>query len=119
MILAVKIALKAMGFGRTIAWIRRQVAAVPKLRAVDSEIVKRTEHVVAIAAAVYPGRARCLEQSLVLYYVLRRQAVAVRFRMGVQAHPFLAHAWVESHEGPINDVAEHVSQFALLPDQLT
>ena len=32
-------------------------------------------------------------------------------RLGVQLHPFLAHAWVELDGAVLNDVAEHVAQF--------
>ena len=64
-----------------------------------------------MAAALYPGRAACLERSLVLYWWLRRAGVPVQFRMGAQLYPFLAHAWVERDGRVINDVAEHVKLF--------
>jgi hypothetical protein len=67
---------------------------------------------------LYPGRARCLEQSLVLYYLLRRRGVALHYRQGVMPHPFQAHAWIEYRDEVITDVAEHAAQFACMPDQL-
>jgi hypothetical protein len=120
LILAVKLALKICGFGRTLGWLRRRVGRVPTLAmgAVDVDEVAATEHAVAIAGALYPGRALCLEQSLVLYLLLRRQGVAVKYCQGFQAHPFQAHAWIEYQRQPINDVAEHVRLYARLPDQL-
>lgn len=118
MILAVKTALRACGFGRTIRLIWRRVERVDINISVDVEIVRATEHAVAMAGALYPGRALCLEQSLVLYYLLRRQRVAVKYCQGVQPYPFQAHAWVEYDGEPINDVAEHVKRFARLPDKL-
>jgi hypothetical protein len=81
--------------------------------------VKATEHAVAMAGALYPGRALCLEQSLVLYYLMRRQGVAVNYCQGVQPYPFQAHAWIEYDGEPINDVAEHVKRFARLPEELS
>jgi len=81
-------------------------------------MVQATEYAVAMAGALYPGRAKCLEQSLAVYYLLGRRGAPVRFRMGVQSHPFLAHAWVEYQGQPITDVAEHVKWFAPLPDEL-
>lgn len=71
-----------------------------------------------MAGAFYPGRARCLEQSLALYYLLRRQGVAVKYCHGVQFYPFQAHAWIEYEGSVINDVAPHVKHFARFPDQL-
>ena len=119
MLFSVRMALKFRGFGWTVRWIRRRIRGAPKTSPVDTTRVKATEHAVAMAGALYPGRALCLEQSLVLYYVLRRQGVDVKFAMGVQPHPFLAHAWVEYGDEPINDVIEHVKQFARLPDELS
>ena len=116
MIFAVKTALKAYGFGRTLRWIRRRIEGVPMLEEVHVDAVTATEFAVAMAGALYPGRALCLEQSLVLYYLLCRGGVPVELRLGVQPHPFLAHAWVQYQGQPINDVPEHVKRFAPLPD---
>ena len=117
-IFAVKLSLRLRGYGRTIRWIQREVRRVPPDASVDAQVVKAAERSVAMAGALYPGRALCLEQSLALYYLLRRQGVAVKYSQGVQPHPFLAHAWLEYRGEPINDVAEHVKRFARLPDQL-
>jgi hypothetical protein len=113
-----KTALWLRGFGWTIRYIRRRVEIVPATRLVSADVVKASERAVAMAGAVYPGRAMCLEQSLVLYHLLRRQGVPVRYRQGVQPHPFTAHAWVEYDGEPLNDVAEHVRQFAAFPEVL-
>lgn len=118
MILAMKGALRIGGFARVTNWIRRRVHSLPATTAVTGEAVTATESAVATAAALYPGRALCLEQSLVLYYLLRRQGVAAKFRMGVQAHPFAAHAWVEYRGQVLNDIPEHLKAFAPLVDDL-
>jgi hypothetical protein len=118
LIFAAKMALRIRGFGWTVRWIRRHVEATAASASVDTSVVKAAEHAVAMAGALYPGRALCLEQSFVLYYLLRRQGVEVQYCQGVQAHPFVAHAWIEYRGQPINDVAEHVTHFALLPAQL-
>ncbi|MGH7516868.1 MAG: lasso peptide biosynthesis B2 protein [Gemmatimonadales bacterium] len=117
-IFAVKMSLKIRGYGRTIRWIQREVRGVPADASADADVVKAAEHAVAMAGALYPGRALCLEQSLVLYYLLRRQGVAVRYCQGVQPYPFEGHAWIEYRGEPINDVGEHVKLFARLPDLL-
>ena len=65
-------------------------------------------------AAAYPGRARCLEQSLCLYLLLLRRGLDPRLRIGVQPMPFKAHAWIELDGTPINDDAESVRTLALV-----
>lgn len=117
-ILVLKIALKVAGFAPTIGWLRSHVPAISQAPNRASEIVSAAERAVATAGAVYPGRALCLEQSLALYYLLRRQGLPVKYCQGVQPHPFEAHAWVEYDGHPVNDVREHVRLFARLPDQL-
>jgi hypothetical protein len=118
MILALKIALRVYGFRKVVRWIGRRVESIPATAALEADFVKAAEHAVATAGALYPGRALCLEQSLVLYYVLRRRGVPVSYCHGVQPHPFEAHAWIEYRGEAINDVPEHVTHFARLPDLL-
>jgi hypothetical protein len=118
MLLVFKTGLKVWGYSRTIDWIRRSVEGVPIRGEGDVMGVKAAEYRVAMAGALYPGRARCLEQSLTLYYLLRRQGVPVKYRQGVQPYPFQAHAWIEYLDEVMNDVPEHAKQFAQLPEQL-
>jgi hypothetical protein len=118
MIAALKLSLKVRGYKRTIEWIRRRVEDVPVRTDVPPTVVKAAEWWVAMAAAFYPGRAQCLERSLVLYYVLRRQGVPVKYCHGVQPWPLLSHAWVEYRGEVVNDVPERVSEFSRLPEQL-
>jgi hypothetical protein len=118
MLLVLKMQLKFRGYSRTIDWIRRNVENVPLRGEVEFDLVKATEYKVAMAGALYPGRARCLEQSLTLYYLLRRDGVPVKYRQGVQPYPFQAHAWVDYRDEVINDVPEHARFFAQLPEQL-
>lgn len=118
MIAALKLSLRVRGYKRTIEWIRRRVESVPQRSDVGPTVVKAAEWWVAMAAAFYPGRAECLERSLVLYYILRRQGVPVRYCHGVQPWPLISHAWVEYRGEVVNDVPERVHEFSRLPDQL-
>jgi hypothetical protein len=118
MIFALKAALRLWGFGKVIAWIRSRVGSIPATAWLEADVVKAAERAVATAGALYPGRARCLEQSLVLYYLLRRHGVAAQYYQGVMAQPFEAHAWVEYRGEVINDIEEHAKQFARLQGQL-
>ena len=115
----VKVALRAAGLRRVVCLIRKRTLSQAKhARAHTTEEVAEVEGVVAFAGALFPGRALCLEQSLVLWYLLRRRGVDASFALGVQAYPFGAHAWVEHGGRPLNDVPEHVAHFTRLPDVL-
>ena len=111
-ILALKLIVKVFGLWRTLCWIDRGAEKATILSTGHVATVHATEHAVATAAAFYPGRALCLEQSLALYFVLRRQGVPVAYCQGVQAQPFQAHAWVEYEGEPVNDIPERVRRFA-------
>jgi hypothetical protein len=108
--------LLVLGFERTyrtVAWLTRKGA--PGASG-PTEFVAATAHKVAFAAAFFPGRARCLEQSLALFGFLRRADLAVTFRLGVQAYPFAAHAWVEHAGEPVNENRELLQAYVPLPD---
>jgi hypothetical protein len=113
-----KTLLRVQGFLGTLEWIRERVVSVRATSDAEVAAVQAVEYAVAMAGAFYPGRAKCLEQSLTLYYLLRRHGIAAVYRQGVQAYPFQAHAWVEYRGEVINDVAEHIRHFARLPEQL-
>lgn len=119
-LLNVRLSLRTAGFGPTMRWMRRRVSGVDAAPPPNDvgRVIMAVERTVAMAGAFFPGRARCLEQSLVLYDMLRRRGIDVRYRQGLQARPLAAHAWVEYLGRPINDVPEHVRQFVPLPDQL-
>lgn len=114
----IKRRLGRRGLDATLRWVRDRVEGIMCTDDVPIDAVRAVEHRVAMVGALYPARALCLEQSLALYCLLRRQGVAARYRTGVQPFPFVAHAWVEYRGEVINDVAEHVKWFAPLPDPL-
>jgi transglutaminase-like putative cysteine protease len=109
------LALRRLGFARSVALARR----FGKPRRAENDRPELTDKVcrrLALAAVFYPGRARCLEQSLALYVLLRRRGVPVRLRLGVQPYPFNAHAWVELNGAPLNERVETVRQFVPFED---
>jgi hypothetical protein len=110
----VDVSLRLFGMRRTLRWVRGgQQSAVEA--PVSQQMIARAVRQVATAAAFYPRRALCLEQSLVLYRMLRRQGAAVRLRVGVQPFPFTAHAWVEHDGHPINEHEDFVLQLSPFP----
>lgn len=114
-IAAVKASLAHRGFARTVERIHARTPRATDGGDAPDEVVARLERLVAIAAAWYPGRAMCLERSLVLYERLRRAGAHAELRLGVQAVPFASHAWIERYGEPLNDVLEHTEQFTPIP----
>jgi hypothetical protein len=102
-----------------VAGLRRSVRAALRAgahaRCAEGEravLVEETARRVALAAAFYPARALCLEQSLALSVLLRRRGVAAELRIGAQALPFRAHAWVEVAGQAINERADVARTYA-------
>lgn len=93
---------RLLGVRRTVALARR-LAGASSDAAVDESLIDETARRVAMAAAFYPHRALCLEQSLALCVLLRRRGAPAEFRIGVQARPFYAHTWVEIDRQPIHE----------------
>jgi len=110
----VKLAVRVLGFRRTLKIIEWSTRDVALDRTPTQAEVRRAARKVIVAAALYPGRAKCLEQSLVLYLSLRRMGIDARLRLGVQSFPFAAHAWVEVNGEPVWEDPEMVQGFAAL-----
>lgn len=66
------------------------------------------------AARYLPFRTNCLEQSLVLWWLLRRHGLMADLKIGArrEADRFEAHAWVECEGGVIGDTSEEHHHFA-------
>jgi hypothetical protein len=112
---AVRLGLRTAGFGRLLALTRRWTARYGREVVAERAALEPVALRVATAAAFFPGRAECLEQSLTLYLLLRRRGVPVELRLGVQPYPFAAHAWVEHDGVPLNDRAEMLASYVRLP----
>lgn len=113
---AVRLHLKLRGFGRSIAAARRWGGEADGAGADEQALIERTVEALVTAAAFFPGRAICLEQSLALYVLLRRRGVPVELRLGVQAVPFSAHAWLELRGAPIEENADWVDYLLPFPE---
>jgi hypothetical protein len=106
--------LRVVGFARTLR-AARSLAERHGALSVDAGAVRQIGHRVAVVAAFFPGRALCLEQSLALYWLLRRRGAAARLRVGVHPAPFMAHAWVEYGGAPINEDEDRIRELLPLP----
>ncbi|HUF51662.1 MAG TPA: lasso peptide biosynthesis B2 protein [Longimicrobiales bacterium] len=105
-------ATRLIGLRRTLALARRLGRGRGSGAAA---LVDRTAHNVAVAAAFYPRRARCLEQSLILFVLLRRRGERAELKLGVRPLPFYAHAWVEIDGVPVNEPAQLPLNMATFP----
>jgi hypothetical protein len=111
-----RLSLRALGFGRTLTYFERPVRPTVFPMAADDPMIDLVAHSVAAAAVLYPGRARCLEQSLILSRELRRRGADAKLRFGVHPYPFGAHAWVEVDGRAINEPDDYLKMFTILED---
>jgi transglutaminase-like putative cysteine protease len=111
LVFVVDVALRIAGFDRVYRAIRRISATGTDVRDVDVALNQ-----VLRATALYPGRSRCLEQSIAIATLLRRRGVDARVRLAVQHYPFAAHAWVEIEGRPVTESVEVAQRFACLPE---
>jgi hypothetical protein len=107
----VGMSLRTRGYKKTQAWLqkrleRRNVAALDA--GSRGELVHKTCRMVRAAEHNGLTRCTCLEESLALWYLLGRQNISSRIRIGVrkQAGKFEAHAWVECEGEALNQSEE-------------
>jgi hypothetical protein len=107
---SIRYRLKYLGFAKTIAYVARivpQAADISHPRRDDIDaVVRRVKH----AAPVFPGRAKCLEQSLTLYLLLRQRRIPVALCLGIRPARFEAHAWVEYEGTALGQYTEKMRQ---------
>ena len=93
--------------------------AIPReipLRQVTPEVLEDADEVARmVAAAAREGifHGRCLEKSLVLWFLLSRKRVPAELRIGVRRSDkgFEAHAWVEVQGTVVNDAEDLVHNY--------
>lgn len=115
LLVAIKAALKVVGFRTTLTIIEAITRRTTLVGHDDWRRIDAATQAVAMAAAFYPGRALCLEQSLALYSSLRWHRICVRLRLGIHPYPFKAHSWVEYQDQPVHEDAENMKAFIPLP----
>jgi hypothetical protein len=114
------IALRVLGFRRWHAALARlgsaefSSAAVPARS--PTEKAQLTTRLVQVASREGLCRTNCLEQSVVLWWLLRRQGISSDLRIGVckSGDGVAAHAWVEIAGMVLNDaqdVHQHYAAF--------
>jgi hypothetical protein len=102
-----------LGFPRALRLIERLVGGNASSTEASAEWIDAVARGVVAAAVFCPGRVECLEQSMALYFLLRRHGVAAELRFGMRTMPFAAHAWVMHGGVPVNEELEQLQQFAV------
>jgi Transglutaminase-like superfamily len=105
------IGLRLFGFKRWKQIVTRRIeTSEPRCLALSANRILQLQ---TAAARHLFFHANCLEQSLVLWMLLRRHGFAADLKIGArkEAGRFEAHAWVELNRVPLNDQTDSNRQF--------
>jgi hypothetical protein len=115
-----EIGLRAMGFGRCKRMIENFSSPVRRRRvlepAAEIDLAERIARAARSAELHGPGTPNCLERSLTLWWLLRREGIEGELHIGARKSEsrFEAHAWVEVRGVVLNDspdVHKHYARF--------
>jgi hypothetical protein len=105
--------LRLRGYGKTFASLQKRITTPAKetdIRPGEQEKVRAACRMVIAALRYSFLQYTCLEESLTLWYLLRKQGIEACLRIGVRKEneKFEAHAWVEHRGEALNqDEAMH------------
>ncbi len=117
-LIAVAAMLRLGGLDTSLRLLRRRlppplpVEPIPLPRIDEA---RRMAELIKIAARRLPVNATCLRQSVLIWWLLRRQRLPATLRLGVaRTQGFQAHAWVEIDGTVVNDSGDVARRFAVL-----
>jgi len=118
-----KASLRWRGYNETYASLERRLDATAVSAGDLSDIAEKIRGICRMVGAAQrrsPGRFTCLEESLVLWYLLRRQGIAARLRIGVRkiSEKFEAHAWVEYNGEALNEPEQLHRHYAAFDQEI-
>jgi len=110
--------VRLLGLRRVQGLLERLAPRPDQHRPAEEGAAERTARAVATAAGCFPLPASCLPRSIALWWLLRRQGINSRLRLGVRkaGGSLLAHAWVEHQGRPLNERADVAKHFAAFED---
>lgn len=118
----VALGLRCFGLRRLQAGLNQGAAMAGHPSALKSDLdqARATARLVQAAARYGLFRLKCLPQSLVLWWLLRRQGLAGELYIGVRPEPsrLEAHAWVEFQGLVLNDSEDVARRFAPFPREI-
>lgn len=108
--------LRLLGYPRILRLLSRWSPAAPvqdKISEDSKSYALRLGQLARMAGRYVPTNGSCLRQSLLIWWLLRREGVPAELRIGVRAlEGFTAHAWVEVGGQPVNDAPDVAERFA-------
>lgn len=118
------LSLRLRGFKKTREQLQKKLRSSSERGTVtqsSEETVRKTCRMVKAGAHYGVGHPTCLEESLVLWYLLERQSIPARLRIGVRKLPekFEAHAWVEYEGAALNQVEEAHQHYAAFESEFS
>ena len=120
----VRVKLRFGGYKKTQQWLQKKLGDRLQLSSTaqdTSPVLQMTCRMVRAAEHYSPGQATCLEESLLLWYLLQSQSIPAVVCIGVrkQSERFEAHAWVEQNGIALNQQDhEHRHYAAFESEQL-
>jgi len=93
----IRVSLRMRGYNPTFASLQARLTAIAENPSARADQVQKTTRMVRAAVHHSLLHFTCLEESLGLWYLLRRRGIASQLRIGVRKSndKFEAHAWVE------------------------
>src|SRR5579862_915209 len=110
-LISIKIMLLTIGFARALRFLNWRLHGHATPIEPDTVSLESAARTVVAAAVLIPGRIECLEQSLALWYLLRRRGVGAELTFGMRQYPFGAHAWVTYRGEPLNEDREALRHY--------
>ncbi|HZS58806.1 MAG TPA: lasso peptide biosynthesis B2 protein [Gemmatimonadaceae bacterium] len=110
-LIPIKALLLTIGFARTLRFLEWRIRDRAATIEPDPATLNASARSVVAAAVLLPGRIECLEQSLALWYLLRRRGVGAELTFGMRQYPFGAHAWVTYRGEPLNEDREALRHY--------
>jgi transglutaminase superfamily protein len=111
------VGLRAFGFRRWNEIVVRRVGRATEIGSARRLVALSANRILQLEAAAARNlffHTNCLEQSLVLWSILRRHGFAAELKIGArkEAGRFEAHAWVELDGHKLNDAGDSHAAFA-------
>lgn len=93
----IRVSLRLRGYNKTFDSLQERLISPAAPLPASADVACKTSRMVRAALRYSPLHFTCLEESLALWYLLRRQGLSPQLRIGVRKIDgrFEAHAWVE------------------------
>jgi hypothetical protein len=119
----IRIKLRLGGYRKTLQYLQNRLNSRSDSSSSDqhnSSALQMTCRMVRAAEHYSPGQSTCLEQALLLWYLLQTQGIPATVKIGVrkQSDKFEAHAWVEQNGLALNQLDEQHHHYAAFDSEL-